>query len=142
MGKIWAIISRRVSAISYGESDFQTTDGKTVVALKGRTMIDPVALKVGVTLRELLVEKRYSLKEVSKGSGVPSSTLSEWLSNRTPRNPVQVRRVADFLGVSLHYLLFGEEDRKEPLTALLKEDVFNGTFEISIRRVRAAKGIQ
>ncbi len=84
----------------------------------------------------MITDKRYSIKEVAKATGVPNSTLSEWLNNRTPKNPEQVRSVAKFLGVSLHFLLFGEEDSEEPLHKLLKEDVFNGTFEINIKRVK------
>ena len=84
----------------------------------------------------MITDKRYSIKEVAKATGVPNSTLSEWLNNRTPKNPEQVRSVAKFLGVSLHFLLFGEEDSEEPLHKLLKEDVFNGTFEINIKTVK------
>ncbi len=95
-----------------------------------------VSLKIGTVLRALISERRLTLKEISKGSGVPASTIAEWTNNRAPKNPEQVQRVAAFLGVSLHYLLFGHEDREEPITKLLKEDVFSGTFEITIKRVK------
>lgn len=95
-----------------------------------------MSIRIGTTFKRALEEKRYSIKEVSRATGVPNSTLSEWLNNRTPKNPEQVKRVAKFLGVSLHFLLFAEEDSEEPLHKLLKEDLFNGTFEINIRRVR------
>lgn len=95
-----------------------------------------VTIKIQSTLKLLLSEKNLSIRELAKRSGVPNSTLQEWSSNRSPKNPVQVQKVAQVLGVSLHYLLFGEEDKSEPLTKLLKEDVFSGTFEINIRRVR------
>lgn len=98
-----------------------------------------MAVKVGSIFKQLLAEKRMSIKEVAEASGVPASTLSEWLNNRTPKNPQQARDVARALGVSLHYLLFGEEDTEEPLHKLLKEDVFSGTFEINIRRIRISK---
>jgi hypothetical protein len=49
---------------------------------------------------------------------------------------VQTRKVADALGVSLHFLIFGEEDHQEPLARLLKDELFSGTFEINIKRVR------
>lgn len=96
----------------------------------------PVTVKINHTLAKLLKEQNLSLRELSKRSGVPNSTLQEWSSNRSPKNPIQVQKVAQELGVSMHYLIFGEEDKSEPLTKLLKEDVFSGTFEINIRRVR------
>lgn len=93
-------------------------------------------IKIASTLKQLLKERGISLRELSKRSGVPVSTLSEWSSNREPKSPIQTRKVAEALGVSMHFLLFGEDDRQEPLQKLLKEDLFQGTFEISIKRVR------
>lgn len=95
-----------------------------------------VAIKIGTNLTNLMKEKNLSLRELSKQAGVPYTTLQEWTANRTPKNPVQIQKVAQVLGVTMHYLLFGCEDNLEPLTKLLKEDVFSGTFEISIKRVR------
>ena len=48
----------------------------------------------------------------------------------------QAAKVAKHLGVSLHFLLFSEEDTEEPLHKLIKQDVFNGTFEINITRAK------
>lgn len=95
-----------------------------------------MAIQIGSTLKTLLKVRRMTLKEVSKATGVPSSTLSEWLNNRSPKNPEQIRKVAQYMNVSLHYLLFGEEDSQEPIQKILKEDFFQGTFEISIKRVK------
>lgn len=95
-----------------------------------------MAILIGSTLKGLLKTRRMTLKEVSIATGVPSSTLSEWLNNRSPKNPEQTRKVAQYLGVSLHFLLFGEEDSQEPIQKILKEDFFQGTFEISIKRVK------
>lgn len=92
--------------------------------------------KIGSTFKKLIEQNRMTLKEVSKQTGVPSSTLSEWLNNRSPKNPEQIKKVAKYLGVSMHFFLFAEEDSEEPLHKLLKEDVFNGTFEINIKRIK------
>ncbi len=93
-------------------------------------------LNVGNVLTEIFRERRLTIKEVAKASGVPASTLSEWKLNRAPKNPEQALKVAEALDISLHFLLFGVEDRQEPLQKLLKEDVFSGTFEINIKRIK------
>ncbi|MGE0761867.1 MAG: helix-turn-helix domain-containing protein [Bdellovibrionales bacterium] len=93
-------------------------------------------LKIGPVLTSLIDKKRLTLKEISQACGVPASTLSEWKLNRMPKNPEHLRLVAEHLDVSLHYLLFGEEDGNEPLQKLIKEDLFQGTFEITLKRVR------
>lgn len=91
---------------------------------------------IGKVLTSLVAKKRLTLKEIAKATGVPATTIAEWQSNRSPKNPGQVRAVAKYLGVSMHFLLFGEEDGEEPIQRLLKEDIFTGTFEITLKRVR------
>lgn len=95
-----------------------------------------MSTQIGKIFSQLVKERRYTLKEISNATGVPASTLAEWQANRTPKNPNQVRSVAKFLGVSLHYLLFGEEDHQDAISKLIKEDLFSGTFEINIKRVK------
>lgn len=89
-------------------------------------------------LKDLLKNRRLTLKEVSLASGVAVSTLGEWLNNRQPKSPVQVKKVANTLEVSLNYLLFGEPDRYERinLTQALGDEVLSGVFEINVRRVK------
>lgn len=96
-----------------------------------------MSTQIGKVFSQIIKERRYTLKEISKATGVPATTLAEWQVNRTPKNPVQVRAVAKFLGISLHYLLFGEEDSQEPISKIMKEDFFSGTFEINIKRVKS-----
>lgn len=91
-------------------------------------------LKIKTVLKRLMNEQGETLVSLAKVSGVPKSTISEWLGNRSP-NPVQAVKVANYLGVSLHYLLFGEDDAQDPIQKIMKEDFFKGTFEISIKKV-------
>ena len=93
-------------------------------------------MMISTTLPELLKQNGLTLRALSKKSGVPISTLSEWSSNRPPKNPLQVKKVAEALGCTLHYFLFGEDDSQEPIRKILKEDFFSGTFEISVKRVK------
>lgn len=118
--------------LSYEISELVLREDKSV------ENVEVVELKVGKVLKKLMEEDRHTLASLARATGVPKSTLSEWLSNRSP-NPVQAVRVANHLGVSLHFLLFGSDDAAEPITKLLKEEVFSGTFEINIRRVKIGK---
>lgn len=92
-------------------------------------------LQIKTVLKKLMNENGESLMTLSKATGVPKSTISEWLGNRSP-NPVQAVKVASHLNVSLHYLLFGEDDAQEPFQKIMKEDFFKGTFEISVKRIK------
>lgn len=92
-------------------------------------------LKINRVLKRLMKERGETLVSIAKATGVPKSTISEWLGNRSP-NPIQAVKVAGHLGVSLHYLLFGEDDAQDPLQKIMKEDFFKGTFEINIKRIK------
>lgn len=98
-------------------------------------MLDAVEIKISKVLRQFMDKERHTLATISKATGVPKSTISEWLSNRSP-NPSQAVKVANHLGVSLHFLLFGKDDAQEPIQKILKEDFFKGTFEITVKRVK------
>lgn len=95
-------------------------------------------LKIGTVLARVMRERRLSVKELSKTSGVPVSTIHEWINGRSPRDPLQAKKVADALQISLNRLLFDTPDLTESinLNQILKEDVFSGVFEINIKRVK------
>lgn len=95
-------------------------------------------LQIGRVLTAILKERKISLRELSKATSVSVSTLSDWSSNRNP-NPSKLKLVAEHLGVSIHYLLFGIEDNQNALEKILKEEFFSGTFEISVKRVKLPK---
>jgi transcriptional regulator with XRE-family HTH domain len=99
-------------------------------------------LKLGQTLSAILKERRLGLKEVSRETKIPVSTLAEWTSNRPARDPVKLKRLCDYLGVSLHYLLFGCEDNQNPIEKIIREDLFQGAFEVSIKRIKLPRGVK
>lgn len=98
-------------------------------------------MQISKTLKSLMSERNLSVKDLSKLSGIPVSTLHEWLGGRTPRDLVKVKKVAEALKISFNQLLFGEPDEHESISLqqLLKEDLFSGTFEVNIKRVHIKK---
>lgn len=63
--------------------------------------------------------------DVVKATGITKSTFSDWKSGRSKLKQDKLQKIADFLGVSVDYLMTGEEkDRKYYLndeTAQLSE---------------------
>ena len=96
-------------------------------------------LKIDKSLRAAMKARGLSLRELAKLSGVPPTTINEWLSNRPPRNPVQAKKVAEALDISLNKLLFAEEDKHEPLQKIITEDLFSGNFQITVKRLKIDK---
>lgn len=93
-------------------------------------------LKISQTLTHILESRRLTIKEVSKATGVPMSSISGWKKDNRSPHAEQAGKVARHLGVTVHFLLFGEEDHEEPLQKILKEDFFTGTFEITVKKVK------
>lgn len=79
--------------------------------------------------------RRITLKAIAKETGVPLSSIAEWKKNNRNPKVEDASKVADYLGITLSHLLFGQEDKQEPLQKILKEQFFSGVFEINIKRV-------
>lgn len=57
----------------------------------------------------ILKEKHLKPSDVSKGTGISSSTLSEWKSGKHTPSVEKIKKIADFLGVSTDSLLTGSD---------------------------------
>lgn len=97
-------------------------------------------IKIGQVLKRLLREQRKSLKEVSRDTGIPYSTLYTWQENRQPKDILKAEQLANYLGISLHELLFDIKDRREEKPKVdqrleINDDFFKGRFEVIVRRI-------
>lgn len=94
------------------------------------------SMQLAKRLRELMRQHDLTVARLSKRTAIPVNTLHNWLSGQPPRNITQVKSVADFLNVSVDFLVFGKELNLEPqaIPELLK----SGQFEI-VLRARAPK---
>lgn len=93
-------------------------------------------------LMNLLRERGLTLDSLASEIRVPYSTLCDWIAGRTPRNFSALRRCAEYFGVSLHFLIFGEEDPHcTPLREILTTEapslraVVRGQFQLVITPV-------
>lgn len=59
--------------------------------------------------QKLLDEKGIKAYDISKATGISSSTLTDWKMGRTTPKQDKLKLIADYFGVSLDYLLTGKE---------------------------------
>ena len=91
-----------------------------------------------INLPRLMREKGISLTKLAAVSGVPKSTIHSW-ETQTAVNISQLKKVATVLNVSIHYLVFGEQDPCEaPMEELLKE-IFTGDVRVTLHRIERKK---
>jgi Helix-turn-helix len=97
-------------------------------------------IKIGLVIKRMLWKLRKNLKEISRETGIPYSTLHAWMLNTQPKDVLKVQRLADYFNVSLHELLFDSPDVHQALAApdipgARTADVFNGRFEVIVKRL-------
>lgn len=94
-------------------------------------------LKIGHVLGQLMRDKNYSIKELAFESGVPASTIAHLKLNRPPKDVSTAHALAEVFGVSLHYMLYGEDDPREKRNPPndFNPELFSGVFEIIVKRV-------
>lgn len=97
-------------------------------------------IKIGPVLKRVLRARGLKLKEVSRETGIPYSTLHTWYENRQPKDILKAQVLADFLKLTLHELLFDQLDFREQKTSneiprQMDDEFFKGKFEIIVRRL-------
>lgn len=56
-------------------------------------------------LKKVIFERSVSLKAISRATGIPTSTLSEWTAGRAPKISQALVKLCTYLGVSLDELM-------------------------------------
>lgn len=95
--------------------------------------------KFGLNLESLMRKRNLTVRSLSKALDVPLKTAQEWAgpTGRLPRNPEALKKLANHFSVSIHYLLFGEDDPQSLLSEVLeKTELHSGLYEIVIRKVK------
>jgi len=99
-----------------------------------------IAMKsFGLVLESLMRERNLSVRALAKELKLPHKTVAEWIgaSGRVPRHPESLKKLAEYFGVSIHYLLFGEQDPHNFISDVLdKTELHSGLYEITIKKVK------
>lgn len=96
-------------------------------------------MKLGSILTALCKERGITLARLAREAGIPPQTLHNWTVGRKAVNPDQLKKVADKLEVSLHYLLFGEPDPHEPPGEEILREIFSGDVRVTLHRIERRK---
>lgn len=93
-------------------------------------------LKLHETIPALLQKRSMTLRRLAKIANVPPSNLSAWqIPGAKPKDILQVSAVAEALGVSLNFLLFGKPEKRINLDELPTEVVMTGVYKLKLERV-------
>lgn len=77
---------------------------------------------------KLLEERGEKTINVARATGISNGTFSDWKNGRSKPNPTTLKKIADYFGVSVDYLITGETaDERYYLdeqTSQIAQDIF------------------
>lgn len=65
-------------------------------------------IKIGTRIKRIRMDKEMSQRAVAEALGIPYSTYSNYENNNREPSHDTLKRIADVLGVSVSYLIYGE----------------------------------
>ncbi len=69
--------------------------------------------------QKLLDEKGLKNADVARATGISNMTLSDWKNGKSTPKQDKLMRIAEFLGVSLEYLMTGSDSKYSDADAML-----------------------
>lgn len=80
------------------------------------------AQKMYDVFEQLLQQHNMTAYRVSKETGVTQTALSNWKSGRSTPSVLTLQKIADYFGVSVDYLMTGNDSPKEKSSKLTARD--------------------
>lgn len=97
-------------------------------------------MTIGKRIKDLMLKRKVSNKELSSEIGVPASTISQWTNYDQTPGPEALLRASKYLGVSMEYLITGEEPENIIANALMKgledswTEIHQGVYRIKVEK--------
>ena len=96
-----------------------------------------MTIKIKTILKKLLHEHDLTAAQLARATKTPPQTINNWLSGQEPRSLKQIKAIADYFGISVDYLIYGQEEKNSKISIDKYEDEINaGIFEVVLRRVK------
>ena len=96
-----------------------------------------VSKSFGINLKELMKNKRVAPGELARELQVPYKTVQDWLAsgNRMPRSPEVLKKISNYFGCSIEFLLFGEDSAPNIEQLFSSVKVHSGLYRITFEKV-------
>ena len=93
--------------------------------------------------KKLLDEKGLKNSDVSRGTGISNMTLSDWKNGKTVPKTSTMKKIAEFLDVSVDYLTCGKEVNNKEMARidieLSKQDVETKNYMLKFAKLELEK---
>lgn len=93
-------------------------------------------MNLKTNLRKLLNDSGLNAVKLSKLTGVPKSTLSDWLAGNSPKNISQIKCVADHFKISIDQLVYNLSQKSESKTLHTDLELIKfGKFDVYLKKI-------
>lgn len=89
---------------------------------------------------QLLQKYGVTAYKISKETGITQSTLSDWKRGRSTPKSDNMKKIADFFGVTIDYLMTGKDEPEKKETALTSKDERDITKDLNSIMNKLASG--
>ena len=93
--------------------------------------------------KKLLDEKGLKNSDVSRGANVSNMTLSDWKNGKTVPKTSTIKKIAEFLDVSVDYLTCGKEVNNKEMARidieLSKQDIETKNYMLKFAKLELEK---
>lgn len=96
------------------------------------------AMTLASNIKQKLKELGISASRLARDTGVPTTTVFNWLNGQAPKNIKQLKAVAAYLHVSIEELVFNENpptQSKSVLEDFIGNELYAGRYEVVLRRI-------
>ena len=90
-------------------------------------------MKISTNLKEYLEREGISIHDLSRKVSIPVSTLHGWVNGAAPKSISEVKKIAEFLGLSMDEFCFNEKPKGHKTTNI-KVIIDEQEFEIILKR--------
>lgn len=91
------------------------------------------------SLRRILDDRKLTVAQISRLSGVPAKTIYHWLSGQQPHKIDHLFRICDALNISIEEL-YGRQKRHPPKIPIAKDQLIQelhaGVYEVVLRPLK------
>ena len=90
---------------------------------------------------KLLKEKNVKVADVTRSTGIASSTFTDWKKGRYTPKQDKLQKIADYFGVTIDYLMNGEEKEWTPTLTEKDEKDLDKKVENLLNAVDSDSGL-
>lgn len=101
--------------------------------------MDDPKIVFGQVLRDLLTKNDMTAKQLSSLIKVSESAVSDWIKEKSvPSDVNAIMRCARVFGVTLHFMVYGEDELNEEGRAIKGkfDEIIAGQFELVLRPLK------